>query len=125
MGEDDEYRRGRNVTREDTPVEVSPQFRPVLPVVWGVGAALFLAGLWFGAAPALAVVGVTHLFFAGLVRADIAALRRQGVTWGASRYGWITAVLVLPFAAPAYYVVSGRKVREVNERRGYGVEAAA
>jgi hypothetical protein len=122
--EKDEYRRGRDVTREADPPEVRPRYRPVIPVVWGVGAVLFVVSLWFGLGPALAVVGVTHLFFAGLVRADVAALGRQGVEWGAWRHGWVVAALVLPFAAPAYYVASGRKLRETNERRGHGVETA-
>lgn len=117
---DDEYRRGRAVTRGDERAEVRPRYRRLLPVVWGVGAVLFVVGLALGPAPALAVLGVTHVFFAGLIRADIAALRRQGVNWGPTRHLWLAAALLLPFAAPAYYVVSGRKVRTTNERRGHG-----
>lgn len=117
---DDEYRRGRAVTRGDERSEVRPRYRRLLPVVWGVGAVLFVVGLALGPAPALAVLGVTHAFFAGLIWADIAALRRQGVNWGTTRYLWLAAALLLPFAAPAYYVVSGRKVRTTNERRGHG-----
>ena len=116
----DEYRRGREVTRGDERSEVRPRYRRLLPVVWGVGAVLFVVGLALGPAPALAVLGVTHVFFAGLIRADVAALRRQGVDWGTTRHLWPVAALLLPFAAPAYYVVSGRKVRTTNQRREHG-----
>ncbi len=115
----DEYRRGETVSRDTRRAEVRPRYRRLLPVIWGVGAVLFVFGLTLGPVPALAVLGVTHVFFAGLVRADIAALRRQGVNWGPTRHVWLAAALLLPFAVPAYYVVSGRKVRKTNERRGH------
>ena len=110
------------MTREERRPAVRPRYRRLLPVVWGVGAVLFVVALGFGPAPGLAVVGVMHVFFLGLIWADIAALRRQGVNWGASRHLWLVAALLLPFAAPAYYVVSGRKVRTTNERRGHSAD---
>ena len=119
---DDEYRRGRAVTRGETRPEVRSRYRRLLPVVWGVGAVLFVVALGFGPLPGLAVVGVMHVFFFGLIRADIASLRRQGVNWGVTRHVWLAAALLLPFAVPAYYVVSGRKMRTTNERRGYDAD---
>ncbi len=92
-------------------------YRPILPVVWALGGVILLVVLPFGIDAALAVLLVTHLFFAGLVRADIKALRRQGLEWGYTRHLWFGAAFGLPFAAPAYYLYSGRRIRAENERR--------
>jgi hypothetical protein len=94
----------------------------VIPVVWGIGAVLFLVVLGFDVAAAFAVVLVTHVFFAGLIRADIKSLRRQGVDWGFSRHLWFAGAFTLPFVAPAYYWYSGRVVRGENEERGVAAE---
>jgi hypothetical protein len=117
----DEYRRGTQVTREREKRRnrVTPLYRRILPVLWAVGTVLFLFfAAWRGPAPSLAVVVVMHVFFAGLIRGDIRALRRQGLEWGFSRHVWFAAALVLPFVALVYYVYSGRRVRRVNEERG-------
>ncbi|MFC6825349.1 hypothetical protein [Halopelagius fulvigenes] len=116
----DGYRRGRDVERERDDPSVSGVYRPILPVIWGIGAVLFLVVGWFDLRGALAVVLVTHLFFAGLIRADIKSLRRQGVDWGHSRHLWFGAAFTLPFVALAYYWYSGRVVRRANESRGVG-----
>lgn len=116
----DGYRRGRAVERDAEEWSVSGVYRPILPVIWGIGAVLFLGVGWFDLRGAAAVVLVTHLFFAGLIRADIKSLRKQGVDWGHSRHLWFGAAVALPFVAPAYYWYSGRVVRRVNESRRAG-----
>lgn len=116
----DGYRRGRNVEQDGDDWAVSGRYRPILPVIWGIGAVLFLVVGWFDVRAALAVVLVTHLFFAGLIRADIKSLRRQGVDWGHSRHLWFGAAFTLPFVALAYYWYSGRVVRRENDARGVG-----
>jgi hypothetical protein len=79
----------------------------------------FLAGMFTWDA-LLAVVLVMHIFFSGLIYADIKVLRRQGLDWGISRHLWFGAALVLPFVALAYYVYSGRRIRAENEQRNTG-----
>ncbi|RDI70323.1 hypothetical protein [Halopelagius longus] len=120
----DGYRRGRDVERERDDSTVSGRYRQVLPVIWGTGAAVILVlsflNIGFGVV-LRAIAGVflvTHIFFAGLIRADIKSLRRQGVDWGHSRHLWFGAAFTLPFVALAYYWYSGRVVRRVNESRG-------
>lgn len=116
----DSYRRGRQVERDQTRPKVRPRYRGILPVIWGIGAVLaFVAGM-FGWDALLAVVVVMHIFFSGLIYADIKVLRRQGLDWGVSRHLWFGAALVLPFVALAYYVYSGRRIRAENDRRNTG-----
>lgn len=113
----DSYRRGRDVERNRTRPKVRPRYRGILPVIWGIGAVLaFLAGM-FGWSPLVAVVLVMHIFFAGLIYADIKVLRRQGLDWGLSRHLWFGGALTLPFVALVYYVYSGRRIRAENDRR--------
>lgn len=102
---------------------MSGRYRRVLPVIWGIGAVIILVlsflNIGFGVV-VRAVAGVfliTHVFFAGLIRADIKSLRRQGVDWGHSRHLWFGAAFTLPFVALAYYWYSGRVVRRANESR--------
>lgn len=114
----EEYRTGTEVEGARRP-EVSGLYRPLLPWIWALGGVLlFLAG-FLGWGEALTVVIVTHIFFAGLIRADIKSMRKQGLDWGKSRHLWFGAALGLPFVVPAYYYVSGRKVRRANRERGY------
>jgi hypothetical protein len=98
---------------------VSSLFRPILPVIWLVGGVLLLLAFGFSTQAAVTVVIVLHIFFAGLIRADIKSLRRQGLKWGHSRHLWFGAALTLPFVVPAYYLYAGRKIRAENESRGY------
>jgi len=99
--------------------------RPIIPVVWVLGAVMFVASVGIEMWAALAALIVTHLFFAGLVLVDVRSLRRQGVDWGRSRHAWVGAALILPFAALAYYVHAGRRIAAANRTReanGDGVE---
>jgi hypothetical protein len=117
----DDYRRGEQVRRDREKHEnrVTPLYRRILLPLWGVGAVLFVVfGALYGPVESLAVALAMHLMFAGFIRGDINALRRQGLEWGLSRHVWFAAAIVLPFVAPAYYVYSGRRVRRENEERG-------
>lgn len=116
----DSYRRGKQVERNKTRPSVRAPYRGVLPVIWAIGGLLFLLVLPFGWDAGLAVVVVTHLFFAGIIHIDIKAQRRQGVDWGLSRHLWFGAAVVFPFVALIYYVYSGRRVAAENERRNTG-----
>lgn len=123
MEEFDGYRRGRDVDPNEVgPNEVRPLYRPLVPIIWGVGVVIIvvLALLGFGLDAIFAVVLVTHTSFAGLIRWDIRSLRRQGVAWGGTRHLWFGAAIGLPFVAPAYYLYSGRVVRRENASRGVG-----
>lgn len=113
----DSYRRGKQVERDQTRPRVKPLYRNILPVIWAIGVVLAVLVLPFGWDAAFAVVFVLHLFFAGLVHADIKSLRRQGLDWGYSRHLWFGAAFALPLVALAYYVYSGRRVKRENERR--------
>lgn len=116
----DEYSRGREVEdRKQRQPAVSPLYRPIIAVVWAIGVVIAFVTTLFGAFPetTLWVVFVSHLFLAGLVRQDIASIRKQGVDWGLSRHLWFAATLVFPLVAPLYYVYSGRVVNRENERR--------
>lgn len=116
----DQYRRGRDVERHDPRrPRVQAPYRPLIMLVWVIGAVLFLLGVPIGPQAALAVVLVTHVFFAGFIRTDIKILRHQGIEFGAWRHLWFGAALVLPFVAPVYYLYVGRRVRAENRRRGY------
>lgn len=116
----DEYSRGRTEEkRQHRQPRVSPRFRPVIIVVWGLGLAiLFVLSLFSQAGATIPwVVLVTHLALAWLVRLDIKSIRKQGVEWGYSRHLWFGATVVFPLVAPAYYLYSGRVVGRENERR--------
>ncbi|SFR69170.1 hypothetical protein [Halogeometricum limi] len=115
----DEYRRGRRVERERESFEVESVYRRLLLLIWGLGALIVLVVPAFGVgwSGIVAVVLVMHVFFSGLIRADISALRKQGVEWGASRHLWFASALVFPLVTLAYYWYSGRVVRRENERR--------
>ena len=117
----DEYRRGREVERERQQKDrrARGRYRGVLPVIYAIGFVIFtVVSLFIGPEPAFAVYLVTHLFYAGLVRADINSMRGQGIDWGFSRHLWFGAAFALPFVAPAYYLYSGRVLRRENESRG-------
>ncbi|ELZ95437.1 hypothetical protein [Haloferax sulfurifontis] len=119
----DEYRRGTAVERERQRKQrpARGRYRGVLPVIYAIGFVMFTAvSLYIGPEPAFAVYLVTHVFYAGLIRADIRSLRGQGIDWGASRHLWFGAAFALPFVAPAYYVYSGRVIRRENESRDLG-----
>jgi len=105
---------GQERTGETPPETVEGFVRPLLPVLWAVGGALLVVAIGIEMWAALSVLVVTHLFFAVLVYADVQSLRRQGLDWGASRHAWVLAALVLPFAAPAYYVYAGRRIAAAN-----------
>jgi hypothetical protein len=116
----DEYSRGRAVEeRQQRQPSVDPLYRPIIAVVWAIGAVIAFVTTLFAAFPesTFFVVLVSHLFLAGLVRGDINSMRNQGVEWGLSRHLWFAATLVFPLVAPAYYLYSGRVVRRENERR--------
>ncbi|ELZ81494.1 hypothetical protein KU306_13465 [Haloferax larsenii] len=116
----DEYRRGRAVEREREKNQraVHGRYRGVLPVIYGIGLVIFVVvSLFMGPEQAFAVYLVTHLFYAGLIRADIKSLRSQGLDWGFSRHLWFGAAFALPFVAPAYYLYSRRLIRRENESR--------
>ncbi|WP_410764460.1 hypothetical protein [Haloferax sp. DFSO60] len=116
----DEYRRGRAVERERAKkrANISGQYRGVLPTLYVIGLVLFaVVSLFLGPEPAFMVVFVSHLFYAGLIRADIKSLRRQGVKWGASRHLWFGAAFALPFVVPVYYLYSRRVIRRENDAR--------
>lgn len=117
----DEYRRGREVERERQQKQrrADGRYRGILPVIYAIGFVIFTAvSLFVGPQPAFAVYLVTHVFYAGLIRADIKTLRRQGIDWGFSRHLWFGAAFALPFVAPVYYLYSGRVLRRENESRG-------
>ncbi|WP_411966646.1 hypothetical protein [Haloferax sp. YSSS75] len=119
----DEYRRGRKVERERQGKNrrARGRYRGVIPVIYAIGFVIFtVVSLFIGPEPAFAVYLVTHLFYAGLVRADINSIRGQGVDWGFSRHLWFGAAFALPFVAPAYYLYSRRVLRRENESRGLG-----
>ncbi|AFK19470.1 hypothetical protein E6P09_11860 [Haloferax mediterranei ATCC 33500] len=116
----DEYRRGRAVERERQGKQrpVRGRYRGVLPIIYAIGLVIFtVVSLYIGPEPAFAVYLVTHVFYAGLVRADINSLRGQGIEWGLSRHLWFGAAFALPFVAPAYYLYSRRVIRRENESR--------
>lgn len=116
----DEYSRGRAVeSRQQRQPKVDPLYRPIIIVVWAVGAVIAFVTTLFGAfpEPTFWVVLVAHLFLAGLVRQDIESIRKQGVEWGLSRHLWFAATLTLPLVAPLYYLYSGRVVERENDRR--------
>lgn len=113
----DSYRRGKQVERNRTRPRVRSLYRNILPVIWAIGAVLAFLVLPFGWDATFAVVLVMHIFFAGLVYADIKGLRRQGLDWGFTRHLWFAAAFTLPFVAPAYYLYSGRRIERENERR--------
>ncbi|KAB1196131.1 MULTISPECIES: hypothetical protein [Haloferax] len=117
----DEYRRGRKVERERQQKDrrARGRYRGVLPAIYAIGFVSFtVVSLFIGPEPAFAVYLVTHLFYAGLIRADIKSLQSQGIDWGFSRHLWFGAAFALPFVAPAYYLYSGRVLRRENESRG-------
>ncbi|WP_416839851.1 hypothetical protein [Haloferax sp. DFSO52] len=117
----DEYRRGRKVERERQQKDrrARGRYRGILPVIYAIGFVIFTAvSLFIGPQPAFAVYLVTHLFYAGLIRADINSLRSQGIDWGFSRHLWFGSAFALPFVVPAYYVYSKRVLRRENESRG-------
>ncbi|KAB1188313.1 MULTISPECIES: hypothetical protein [Haloferax] len=117
----DEYRRGREVERERQQKQrkARGRYRGVIPVIYAIGFVIFTGvSLFIGPEPAFTVYVVTHLFYAGLIRADIKSLRSQGIDWGASRHLWFGASFALPFVAPLYYLYSGRVIRRENESRG-------
>jgi hypothetical protein len=118
----DSHRRGRAVQREEKRPRVTPLYRPVLPAIWVVGGVLLFVAGGFSFRAGLTVLIVLHVFFAGLVRADIKALRKQGLKWGLSRHIWFGAAVTLPFVVPAYYLYAGRKIRRENESRGYSAD---
>lgn len=113
----DSYRRGRDVERDAERPPVVSRYRRLLPVLWVVGALLFLVTVPLGQGAPTMVLLVTHLFFGSLVFGDIRRLRRQGLTWGYSRHLWVAAAFVLPLAVLAYYLYSGRRVEAENARR--------
>ena len=116
----DEYSRGRTEEkRQHRRPKVNPRYRPVIPVVWGVGLVIAFVTTLFGAFPVTTfyVVLISHIFLAGLVRQDIKSIRKQGIAWGLSRHLWFASTLVFPFVAPLYYLYSGRVVRRENEKR--------
>ncbi|RYJ13924.1 hypothetical protein ELS19_08035 [Halogeometricum borinquense] len=115
----DGYRRGRQVERDATSEPVNSVYRRLLLLIWGLGAAIVLVVPAFGVGwPGIfTVIGVMHIFFSGLIWADIRALRRQGVEWGLSRHLWFSAALVFPLVTLAYYWYVGRVVTRENERR--------
>jgi hypothetical protein len=118
----DGYRRGRDAESDEDETAVSPVYRPLVGIVWALGAVIVLVVFGSSIQGAAAAFVVSHIFLAGLVYADIRSLRKQGVEWGLSRHLWLWATLFLPFVAPAYYWYSGRVVRRENERRGVGGE---
>jgi hypothetical protein len=119
----DGYRRGRDAEAEEEQSAVSPVYRPLIGIVWAIGAVIVLVVFGSSVQGAAAAVVVSHIFLAALVFADIRSLRKQGVDWGLSRHLWFWATLFLPLVAPAYYWYSGRVVRRENERRGVSRDA--
>ncbi|WP_129115651.1 hypothetical protein [Halegenticoccus tardaugens] len=113
----DGYRRGTEVHRTKRRPRVKGRYRSILPIVWVIGGVILLLVSSLGIGAVLGVLVGSHGFFALLVYADVASLRRQGLRWGRTRYLWILAALVLPFVAPAYYLRSGRLIGAENERR--------
>jgi hypothetical protein len=119
----DRYVRGRQTEAgNDEPANrprVNAPYRQLVGIIWIVGVVLLVLAPFAGAEGVVAVYAVTHLFLAGFVRADILALRRQGIDWGHSRHLWFAATLILPLVAPAYYLYSGRRIDAENGRRGF------
>lgn len=118
---DDGYRRGRRVEEERRP-RVGSVYRKLLLVIWTIGTVIALAVFGANVSAAFAVVVVMHIFFSGIIWADIRALRKQGVEWGFSRHLWFATALVFPFVTLLYCWYVGRVVRRENERRGYADE---
>lgn len=115
---DDGYRRGRQVEQKRSP-RVRSVYRTLLLLIWTIGTVLALAVFGANVSGALVVVVVMHIFFSGIIWADIRALRKQGVEWGLSRHLWFASALVFPFVTLAYCWYVQRVVRRENERRGY------
>lgn len=115
----DGYRRGRQVTRDQKPPQVSGAYRPIIPVVWGIGLVMAVASIAVSTTAWFWVVVVTHLSFVGLIFGDIRSLRRQKMEWGLTRHLWVSAAAVVPLVAPVYWWYAGRKIAKENERRGY------
>ncbi len=117
----DSYRRGKDVNRYERArnPKVDAPYRPLVLLVWVIGVVLLLVTSPLGPQAGLGVLVVTHICFAGFVRADISTLRRQGLDWGFSRHLWFAGALVLPFVAPVYYLYCGRRVAAENRARGY------
>lgn len=115
---DDGYRRGRRSEEERRP-RVGSVYRRLLLLIWTIGTVIALAVFGANVSGALAVVAVMHIFFAGIIWADIRALRKQGVEWGLSRHLWFSSALVFPFVTLLYCWYVGRVVRRENERRGH------
>ncbi|WP_310923788.1 hypothetical protein [Halogeometricum salsisoli] len=114
---DDGYRRGRRVEAEQRQ-RVRSVYRRLLLIIWTIGTVMALAVFGANVSGAFAVVVVMHIFFSGLIWADIRALRKQGVEWGLSRHLWFASALVFPFVTLLYCWYVGRVVRRENERRG-------
>ncbi|MDS0292600.1 hypothetical protein [Halogeometricum luteum] len=114
---DDGYRRGRRAETEGRR-RVGSVYRRLLLVIWTIGTVIALAVFGANVSGALAVVVVMHIFFSGIIWADIRALRKQGVEWGLSRHLWFASALVFPFVTLVYCWYVGRIVRRENERRG-------
>ena len=115
---DDGYRRGRQVEQEGRR-RVQSVYRRLLLVIWVIGTVIALAVFGANVSGALAVVVVMHVFFSGLIWADIRTLRKQGVEWGLSRHLWFSSALVFPFVTLLYCWYVGRVVRRENEQRGF------
>jgi hypothetical protein len=122
----DEYRRGAQVAKErERPPPVRSLYRPVVLLVWLTGIPILLVATYlFGPVLGFVVVGVVHIFVAGMLWADIRALRQQNLEWGLSRHLWFGAAVGLPLVGPAYYLYAGRKIDAENRRRGYDVDGA-
>lgn len=115
---DDGYRRGRQVEDEGRR-RVGSVYRKLLLVIWTIGTVIALAVFGANVTGAFAVVVVMHVFFSGIIWADIRALRKQGVEWGLSRHLWFASALVFPFVTLLYCWYVNRVVRRENERRGF------
>ncbi|ELZ34458.1 hypothetical protein C474_02091 [Halogeometricum pallidum JCM 14848] len=118
---DDGYRRGRQVEGEGRR-RVGSVYRRLLLIIWTIGTVIALAVFGANVSGALAVVVVMHVFFSGIIWADIRALRKQGVEWGLSRHLWFASALVFPFVTLLYCWYVNRVVRRENERRGFEEE---
>ncbi|WP_224335785.1 hypothetical protein [Haloprofundus halobius] len=123
----DAYRRGRDADPGGdgwSERRLVAPYRKLVLLIWLLGIPILVLSIPIGNGSGLVVMLVTHLFIAGFIRSDIKAMRRQGYDWGWSRHLWFGAAFALPFVAPAYYLYSGRRIREENERRRekYGSE---